>query len=449
MSKVIQMKWSGEQEFSPLFLERQEAGLFSHFSRPENHRLLKSIAIAEKNPEAAMHLEKIMRRVIGRIQGGYGSFEDTAVGIENTFENLKKENLLIPKNLGSSIGISVAAGPSLDENLHHVKHLMERDYKVSAVDTAAKMLLAAGIAPKAVATTERFAVTSLLFEGAYEELKDTVLVIAPQANPALVKEWKGPVAMSPRKELWVQCLFGAEHSRMAGASCAPFQVGFLERTGVRKVYLVGQDLCLHPETMKNYSKNPHPDDGGPDWKYQRGHKEEELLSTGEWHAVEGTTYPKVMTSMHWDGFMDSMFHVVKDTDVECVNTSRFGRKLSFAPYDGEWFEKVTSQESLGGFAYNPFPFQVGSKVWKSRVAHFIREIAEIDTYQHTPKSLIQSTPAFRFLFDLILPKAMDYEAAIFNDDQECIQVAKDHFTVEVKRAQKFFIGVMEKHLSEI
>ena len=86
--------------------------------------------------------------------------------------------------------IIVAAGPSLDKNMHLLKTIKGK-FPILAVDTAFRQLLANGIKPDIVCAADPSYENSLDFVGVEEE-DDVVLAIEPMTHPDISTCFKGP-----------------------------------------------------------------------------------------------------------------------------------------------------------------------------------------------------------------------------------------------------------------
>jgi hypothetical protein len=86
--------------------------------------------------------------------------------------------------------IVVAAGPSLDKNMHLLKRIKGK-FPIVAVDTALRQLSARGILPDIVCAADPSYENSLDFVGV-ENVKDVVLAIEPMTHPDIFANFSGP-----------------------------------------------------------------------------------------------------------------------------------------------------------------------------------------------------------------------------------------------------------------
>lgn len=86
--------------------------------------------------------------------------------------------------------VIVAAGPSLDKNVHLLKDIKGK-FPIIAVDTALRQLVSHGIKPDIVCAADSSYENSLDFVGVENE-KDVILAVEPMTHPDIVKAFKGP-----------------------------------------------------------------------------------------------------------------------------------------------------------------------------------------------------------------------------------------------------------------
>ncbi|MEW6709209.1 MAG: 6-hydroxymethylpterin diphosphokinase MptE-like protein [Candidatus Riflebacteria bacterium] len=86
--------------------------------------------------------------------------------------------------------IIVAAGPSLDKNIHLLKQIKGK-FPIIAVDTAFRQLIANQIKPDIVCAADPSYENSLDFVGV-EDVSDVVLALEPMTHPDIFNSFKGP-----------------------------------------------------------------------------------------------------------------------------------------------------------------------------------------------------------------------------------------------------------------
>ncbi|HNX76928.1 MAG TPA: DUF115 domain-containing protein [Candidatus Rifleibacterium sp.] len=103
-------------------------------------------------------------------------------GVDRLFERFKGVPAVI-----------VAAGPSLDRNMHLLKQVKGR-FPIVAVDTALRQLVANGIRPDIVCAADPSYENSLDFVGVENE-SDVVLAVEPMTHPDIFSSFKGPLML--------------------------------------------------------------------------------------------------------------------------------------------------------------------------------------------------------------------------------------------------------------
>ncbi len=113
----------------------------------------------------------------------------------NNFANLSSSFTIpgIARLFGKFKGcpvIIVAAGPSLDKNMHLLKEIKGR-FPILAVDTALRQLVANGVKPDIVCAADPSYENSLDFVGVENEL-DVILAVEPMTHPDILECFNGP-----------------------------------------------------------------------------------------------------------------------------------------------------------------------------------------------------------------------------------------------------------------
>lgn len=103
-------------------------------------------------------------------------------GVERLFDRFKG----VP-------AVVVAAGPSLDKNMHLLKTVKGR-FPIVAVDTALRQLVANGIKPDIVCAADPSYENSLDFVGVENET-EVVLAVEPMTHPDIFSSFKGPLML--------------------------------------------------------------------------------------------------------------------------------------------------------------------------------------------------------------------------------------------------------------
>ncbi len=144
------------------------------------------------------------------------------------------------------LGIVVSAGPSLRRNMHLLAAPGVRDRcLIVATQTVLKPLLKEGIRPHFVASLDWHHISKRFFEGLTEhDVRDTTLILDPQANPIVAETFPGRVRVMAAPHL--DAVLGPvarETGRLpASATVAHLCYQIARFLGCDPVAMIGQDL---------------------------------------------------------------------------------------------------------------------------------------------------------------------------------------------------------------
>lgn len=139
--------------------------------------------------------------------------------------------------------IIVAAGPSLDKNIHLLKDVGDRAVILS-VDAMLKTLVNMGVSVDFATVLERVNFSPHLFtEIPPEKLAETVQVSVPVVVPEVYSVYPGPKALMYRPYGHFQWLEKEKGTLETGASSANMAFKLAEAFGCDPIILVGQDLA--------------------------------------------------------------------------------------------------------------------------------------------------------------------------------------------------------------
>lgn len=146
-------------------------------------------------------------------------------------------------------GIVIAAGPSLQRNVHLLEEPSIRDRVVLvAVQTMLKPLLARGIRPHFVMALDHHEISKRFYEGlTASDVEGVTLVIEPKANPAIPDSFPGEIRVvgdARLEELLGPDVAGtpAKARIKPGATVAHLAYYFAKYLGCSPIVLLGQDL---------------------------------------------------------------------------------------------------------------------------------------------------------------------------------------------------------------
>lgn len=148
---------------------------------------------------------------------------------------------------GGRPAIVVAAGPSLQRNLHLLEDPdLRRRVVIIAVQTMLKPLLERGIRPHFITALDHHEISRRFYEGLRpEDVEGITLIAEPKANPAILDAFPGEIRCT--RDAFLDGLLGSELSRRMGAIEPGATVAHLayyvaRHMGCDPVILIGQDL---------------------------------------------------------------------------------------------------------------------------------------------------------------------------------------------------------------
>lgn len=144
------------------------------------------------------------------------------------------------------LGIVVSAGPSLRKNIELLQNKEVRSRVViTAVQTALKPLLTAGIRPDFVTALDYHEISRRFYEDLpAEELKNVTLVIDPKVHPGVAEAYPGPITSLKSNFLEAILKEDAPGHRSLPASATVAHLAFLvtKFLGCNPIAMIGQDL---------------------------------------------------------------------------------------------------------------------------------------------------------------------------------------------------------------
>jgi len=156
-------------------------------------------------------------------------------GIRNLFGKFKNKSV-----------ICVAAGPSLDKNVHLLQEAKNKAL-IICVDAALRTLLQRKIKPDIVISIDYGGGTRNLFEGIMEQTEDLLLAADPEVYPAVLSDFKGKkFIINLRKPLtnWLSNFIEDKGLLKKGASVAHAAFSLAKAVGGDPIILIGQDLSF-------------------------------------------------------------------------------------------------------------------------------------------------------------------------------------------------------------
>lgn len=306
-------------------------------------------ALCEGNADAyRKRLKNLVDEVEFRAMLLGNSGEDTMWGFRqavlNTAWMVEREKLQTLRPLLSGRPfVVVAAGPSLDKNVHLLKG-MEDKVIIAAVDTVVGKLLRMGIRPHFVTVLERvFGIydkyISPVVDRYREELRDVVMVSQAVCVNLIAGRWPGPVAVVSKTGLELDERFLTRTMNVprieSGGSSAHMCLGIAHFFNASSVALIGQDLA-YGEDGRTHTLDTAWDKTGGDEKNM------DRITVPGWHGAP------VQTCDIWKFFIDAYNDMLRRIDSPVFDCTEGGaliegtRKAFFA----DWLEKNALAEPL-------------------------------------------------------------------------------------------------------
>lgn len=171
---------------------------------------------------------------------------DSFVGLENIFKNLKHIfsnpgiNTLYGKFEGKP-GVLVAAGPSLNKNMHLLRGLEDKALIISC-DASFIPVMKKGIRPHLVTSLERTPGVELFYKG-IESFSGTYFIALPILMPETIDAFKGRKFIAYRGYSHFDWLEEEKGTLNVGISVANLAFKILIELGCDPIILIGQDLA--------------------------------------------------------------------------------------------------------------------------------------------------------------------------------------------------------------
>lgn len=252
--------------------------------------------------------------------------KDSLIGLKQNLENLKHlSESRNPANLRGELkdvpAIVVAAGPSLNKNIQHLKKAQGKAV-IIAVDTIVTRLVTEGIIPDFVCSIER---GSLVYEYFYKDknIPGNVTLVAPLLiDPRVFDSFKGELLLPFRTEVnefrWLQHILGIEGNvgMLMGMSCAHVAFGTAQLLGCSPITLIGQDLAYGSEDGETHASGTSYDK----LTLSSSNKDDEL--------TEGYSGGLVRTTRIWSLFRYWYERTIKEINLDVINATEGGAKIN-------------------------------------------------------------------------------------------------------------------------
>lgn len=333
MRSILNLQWN---DLTKLAKSRQLCILDFLVSRRELP------AVTQKMHDLIIDFTKYSRLIVGN------SVTDTLYGFMNTLKNLKyiEQTPKLDNIKGKLSGpvVIMAAGPSLDKNIHFVERYRDR-VCVFAVDTILNKLLSRGIEPDVVFALERDEIIYNWFFASLNALpKKTLIVGVSVVDQRVYDLFNERSYVFLRKEDGIQGLFAEmlnDETIATGQSVAHLAFSFARVLGLGPIILVGQDLA-YGENGDTHSQGTHYDNPTPG---ETDNEDEDL-----W--IDGYYGTPVRTQKWWKMFRDWFELEIERTTVPVINATEGGADIKGT-------QRMPLEEALRRFAVNLKPDVAG------------------------------------------------------------------------------------------
>lgn len=312
------------------FYQRAKVLGFDETEQP-NARYVYSLSLDDD--KRLIPLFPSVRSAVRRYDANLGGFEDSMVGVKNTFENM--DLILAAPDISQAkctykYALLLSAGPSLDEEWEQIKIASDSNrFLIIACDAVVKKALEKGVKPHLIVTTERIpGAEDFLKNISDEDLKGMTLVSTLMAYGVALRNWKGKRAFVVRKDYpshWYP--FKERTVIWSAPSVAPTSLGILGLLQIKDIALLGQDLCL------DKSGNSHTKLSGDLTETQKEMERVERERAKEDREVV-TTYSgeKRETTNAWNVMRGDLTTVKNQWKMKVVSTSYHGAQIVDVPY---------------------------------------------------------------------------------------------------------------------
>jgi len=245
---------------------------------------------------------------------------DSFLGLENIFANIRHVfsnpgiNELSGKFKGRP-GVLVAAGPSLNKNMHLLKDIRDKALIVSC-DAAFIPLMNKGIRPHLVSSLERTPGVDLFYTNT-KNLKSVYFIGLPILMPEVFNAFKGRQFLVSRGYSHFNWLENDKGSLLVGISVANLCFQILKYLECDPIILVGQDLA-------------YAEDGDTHVKGNIFGSRDESIRERPVIYLEGNNGKPVKSERLWEIMKYTFEEDIAAYNGKCINATEGGAKISGA-----------------------------------------------------------------------------------------------------------------------
>lgn len=241
---------------------------------------------------------------------------DSLLGLDNILMNTKNIvsnpgiNVLFDRFKGRP-AVSVAAGPSLNKNIHLLKEIADKALIVCC-DASFLPLMKRGIRPHIVVGFERTEGTEYFYQG-ISDFDDVYMAVCPLVRPKTFEYFKGKKIIVHRNFSHFHWLHQDKGYLTIGPSVGNMAYKVAEVLGCDPIILIGQDLAFAEDGDTHVKDMPF---GERDEFYYK-----DVLE------VEGNSGSPVKTSIPWDAFRVAFEEDIREYRGTCINATEGGAKI--------------------------------------------------------------------------------------------------------------------------
>jgi hypothetical protein len=242
---------------------------------------------------------------------------DSFVGLENMLTNVRHVlanpgiNAVSEKFQGRP-GVLVAAGPSLNKNMHLLKELQDRALIISC-DASFLPLMKKGIRPHLVTSLERTPGVDLFYSG-IENFSGIYFIALPILMPEVLDAFKGRKFIAYRAFSHFNWLEEEKGSLAVGTSVANLAFKILAQLGCDPIILIGQDLA-------------YAEDGDTHVKGNIFGSSNEHIKKKPTIELEGNNGKPVKSEKLWEIMKYTYEEDVSAYKGRCINATEGGAKI--------------------------------------------------------------------------------------------------------------------------
>ena len=298
------------------------------------------------------------------------SIEDSFIGFENVMDNIgfaiQNSGIgpLKDKFSGKTI-VSVAAGPSVEENWETIKAIQGK-IPIVTCDVLLRPMLERGIVPDLVCAIERVPIVTEFFRGV--PCPEQSMLVGPLL---LLKEtfdaYQGPkIAYCPVVQSSAGLGLDFLHAMNPGSSAGNVNLAIAAFLGFKNIIMVGHNLAYGLESRTSHFRGTGYIDR------ETPLSEEELIKkSGGEKVVTQDGKDEVYTSLFWQTFRAQIEGLISfKSDRRWINTAPKGAKIAGA-------ELLSLNEALGEIKPQPISFFEERKKWIGPIS------AEVQTERKT------------------------------------------------------------------